>query len=311
MFYCRNCGAGINGEAYYCSKCGQKLETPARYHNITGFKKKRPLKSFFLRGTFLLVVLIVLIVGINSIWSVYKNLGLDINEQETNALVYENKVDLTETHVLSSNETLNTSVTDEQYKEPGGNDHYPLQIDVPADWEKFQDVNYTFYLPAVWEGGSRDELDEVLKSLKSIGPEVEVIIQEIEMYKDFILFWGYDTETTGPGQFFTNVTIASEVAFVSLQDYMKLGYEETKGVYDSHGIKIDIIEQDIVSLGHNQDVGRTVLEQVFFGEHVITVQYIFKYDNTFYILTFTTIPEEYDYYKGNFDLAAGTFSAGH
>lgn len=178
-------------------------------------------------------------------------------------------------------------------------------VEIPAGWKLFDSNEFELYLPEQWEGGTEEELQGVIAALREEG-QTELASQ-VEAARSYLLFWGYDSETTS-SEALTNINIGSESAsFTTLNQYMDLGYDQMEEQYEQMGYSFSILEQDVVSLGSNKEVGRTVVSEEVMGFEVRVVQYVIKSGSVFWIITFTTSPEEFNQYIQTFDKAVEVF----
>jgi len=179
-------------------------------------------------------------------------------------------------------------------------------IEVPTGWKQFSSADFELYLPEQWEGGSEEELQNIIDILRQEG-QIELASQ-VEAGIPYMLFWGYDSDTAVLSDTLTNVNIGSESAsFTSLEKYMEIGYDQMADTYAQMGYVFTILEQDITSIGYHKEVGRTLVSEEAAGFEVRMAQYIVKSGNDFWIITFTTSPEEFNQYIANFDKAVETF----
>ena len=178
-------------------------------------------------------------------------------------------------------------------------------VEIPVGWELFDSDEFELYLPEQWEGGTEDELQDVIEIFKEEG-QTELASQ-VEAGKGYITFWGYDSETISSDAL-TNVNIASQSASsISLNQYMEIVYDQMADQYEQMGYSFNILEQDVVSLGSYKEVGRTLVSEEVMGFEVRVVQYVVKSGSVFWIITFITSPEEFDQYIQTFDTVVGTF----
>jgi hypothetical protein len=178
-------------------------------------------------------------------------------------------------------------------------------VEIPAGWELFDSDEFELYLPEQWEGGTEEGLRDVIAVLKEKGQTA--LASQVEASISYLSFWGYDSETI-ESEALTNVNIASESAsFTTLDRYMELGYDQMSEQYEEMGYTFSILEQDVVSLGSYKEVGKTIVSEEVMNFKVRMVQYVIKSDSVFWIITFTTSPEEFDQYIQIFDKAVETF----
>jgi hypothetical protein len=178
-------------------------------------------------------------------------------------------------------------------------------VEIPAGWELFDADEFELYLPEQWEGGTEEEIRDVIAVLKEQGQTA--LASQVEAGIPYLLFWGYDSETIDSDAL-TNVNIASESAsFTTLDQYMDLGYDQMADQYEQMGYSFAVLEQDVVPLGSYKEVGRTLVSEEVMNFEVRMVQYIVKSGSVFWIITFTTSPEEFNQYIQVFDKAVETF----
>jgi hypothetical protein len=124
-------------------------------------------------------------------------------------------------------------------------------------------------LPEQWEGGTEEQLQDVITVLREKGQTA--LADQVEANIPYLSFWGYDSETISSGAL-TNVNIAIQSAsYMSLDQYMKLGYEQMAAQYEQMGYSFAILEQDVVSLGSHKEVGKTSVSEEAMGFEVRVV----------------------------------------
>jgi len=166
--------------------------------------------------------------------------------------------------------------------------------------------DFELSLPEKWEGGTKEELDSVIEKLEEV--DQTQLADIVEANKFFLVFFGYDTEMAALGGDVNVFTITGESkVFLSLEDYMDLSYENVVEKYEEAGYIFNIVEQEIVMLGDNEEVGRIVFEQTIEDNETKVAQYIIKQESDFWILTFTVNMEQFDDNIQDFDKAIETF----
>jgi len=166
--------------------------------------------------------------------------------------------------------------------------------------------DFDLSLPESWEGGTKEELDSVVDDLEDMG--LDELAANIEANKVYLLFFGYDSVAASEGSSISNLTITGEtVPFLSLEKYMDMTYTDIAEKYEEAEYAFEIVEQDVVSLGNYDEVGRTVAEQEVGGKELKLVQYIIKNGQDFWVLTFTAAKDEFDKKIEIFDETFGTF----
>jgi hypothetical protein len=181
-----------------------------------------------------------------------------------------------------------------------------VAVQIPEGWNQFKGDGFELYLPENWEGGSKEEFDSLIEKLKQI--DLEQLASLVESNRSYMLFWAYDTEITSLADFRTNINIVSESApSYSLNEYMDFAYENAADTFEQMGYEFNIIDQKVVSLGNNNEVGRTIVEQTIAGFESKLAQYAIKHDSDFWVLTLTTGVEEFDQNIQTFDKIVETF----
>jgi hypothetical protein len=88
---------------------------------------------------------------------------------------------------------------------------------------------------------------------------------------------------------------------------MDIAYKNIADMYEQLGYEFNIIDQKVVSLGNNNEVGRTIVKQTIAGIESKAAQYTIKNDSDFWGLTLTTGVEEFDQNIQTFDKIVETF----
>jgi len=171
---------------------------------------------------------------------------------------------------------------------------------------EFNVGDFEISLPENWEGSKKEELDTVINNLNEAGKSQ--LADAVEGMRDYLVFFGYDTEMIAEKDDVNIFTITGESKVVlSLEEYMDITYKSAAEQYEKAGYTFDIIEQEIVTLGDNEEVGRTIFEQTVESKEVKVAQYIIKDGSDCWILTFSTDLEQFDENLQDFDEAIETF----
>ena len=171
---------------------------------------------------------------------------------------------------------------------------------------EFNVGDFEISLPENWEGAKKEELDSVIENLNKAG--LSKLADVVDANRDYLVFFGYDTEMIAEKDDVNIFTITGESrVLLSLEEYMDLTYESAAEQYEKAGYTFDIIEQEIVALGDNEEVGRTIFEQTVESNETKVAQYIIKNGSDFWILTFSTDLEQFDENLQDFDAAIETF----
>lgn len=171
---------------------------------------------------------------------------------------------------------------------------------------EFNVGDFEISLPEKWEGSKKEELDTVIDNLNESGQSQ--LADAVEGMKDYLVFFGYDAEMIAQKEDVDIFTITGESRVVlSLEEYMDLTYESAAEQYEKAEYRFDIVEQEIVEIGDNEEVGRTIFEQTVESKEVKVAQYIIKDRSDCWILTFSTDLEQFDENLQDFDAAVETF----
>ncbi len=171
---------------------------------------------------------------------------------------------------------------------------------------EFNVGDFEISLPEKWEGSKKEELDTVIDNLNESGQSQ--LANAVEGIKDYLVFFGYDAEMIAQKEDVDIFTITGESRVVlSLEEYMDLTYESAAEQYEKAEYRFDIVEQEIVEIGDNEEVGRTIFEQTVESKEVKVAQYIIKDGSDFWILTFSTDLEQFDENLQDFDATIETF----
>jgi len=171
---------------------------------------------------------------------------------------------------------------------------------------EFNVGDFEISLPEKWEGSKKEELDTVIDNLNESGQSQ--LADAVEGIKDYLVFFGYDAEMIAQKEDVDIFTITGESRVVlSLEEYMDLTYESAAEQYEKAEYRFDIVEQEIVEIGDNEEVGRTIFEQTVESKEVKVAQYIIKDGSDFWILTFSTDLEQFDENLQDFDATIETF----
>ena len=174
------------------------------------------------------------------------------------------------------------------------------EVPVEAGWNTFESGGVQISLPDKYEGGSADEMDDIVQNMKSMGPEYEAMAEMAAANPDLFLLWAYDTEIS-TGGFMTNVIVLAEPipSGVTLESYV----DAASNLLPS---EINIVEQDIVSLDEYK-AARLVMETTMMGSTIKQVAYSIKGDSTMYSLTFSTDSSEFSKRLPDFEKSANSF----
>ncbi|HEY4662739.1 MAG TPA: hypothetical protein VIH07_03570 [Candidatus Humimicrobiaceae bacterium] len=171
---------------------------------------------------------------------------------------------------------------------------------------EFNGGDFEITLPENWEGAKKEELDSVIENLNKAG--LSKLADVVDANRDYLVFFGYDAEVIEENGNVNIFTITGESKVVlSLQEYMDISYESVAEQYEKAKYTFNIVEQEIVALGDNEEVGRTIFEQTVESNETKVAQYIIKNGSDFWILTFSTDLEQFDENLQDFDAAIETF----
>ena len=166
--------------------------------------------------------------------------------------------------------------------------------------------DFELSLPENWEGGTKEELDSIIEKLEEA--DLTQLADTVKKNKFYLVYFGYDAEMVAQKEDVDIFTITGESRVVlSLEEYMDLAYESAAEQYEKAEYRFDIVEQEIVEIGDNKEVGRTIFEQTVESKEVKVAQYIIKDGSDYWILTFSTDLEQFDENLQDFDAAVETF----
>ncbi len=166
--------------------------------------------------------------------------------------------------------------------------------------------DFELSLPENWEGGTKEELDSIIEKLEEA--DLTQLADTVKKNKFYLVYFGYDAEMVAQKEDVDIFTITGESRVVlSLEEYMDLAYESAAEQYEKAEYRFDIVEQEIVEIGDNEEVGRTIFEQTVESKEVKVAQYIIKDGSDYWILTFSTDLERFDENLQDFDAAVETF----
>jgi hypothetical protein len=171
---------------------------------------------------------------------------------------------------------------------------------------EFFGSEFELSLPEGWDGGTKDEIEDVAEELEDLGQKD--LAAKVKENKKLLLFFGYDSEGASQGGNLSNLTITGEsAAFLSLDEYVKLAYEDLAKKYEKSGYELNILEQEIVSLGKHEEVSRTLFKQEVEGVSTGVAQYIIRHEGDFWVMTFTSGLEKFDENIKLFDKSVESF----
>ncbi|MDD5622756.1 MAG: hypothetical protein PHQ09_06335 [Actinomycetota bacterium] len=171
---------------------------------------------------------------------------------------------------------------------------------------EFIGEDFELTLPENWEGGTKEELDSVIEKLEDA--DLTELADTVEENKFYLVYFGYDAEMVAQGSNKSIFTIVGESKIVSsLEEYMDISYESLKEQYEKAGYPFDIVEQEVVALGDNKEVGRTIFKYIVEDYETKVAQYIIKNGSDVWILTFSSDMEQFDEQIQDFDKTIETF----
>ncbi|MDQ7024329.1 MAG: hypothetical protein Q9P01_05465 [Anaerolineae bacterium] len=167
---------------------------------------------------------------------------------------------------------------------------------------RYETATIEIYLPADYIAidPAGDEMAAAITMLESLGDDYQPFIAQIQQNPDLMLLFAVRDQVS-PDGFVENMNILAtdlpvQVPLQSLMLLLVQGYPET----------FTVLEQDIVEM-NGQDIIRIVTD-IDFGLFISRgAQYVFLKDNTIYIVTIGTSPDEFEERLAVFESIAATF----
>ncbi len=173
-------------------------------------------------------------------------------------------------------------------------------VPVEAGWKTFEGGGVQISLPDNYEGGSVDEMDDIVQKMESMAPEYSAIAEAMAASPDLFTLWAYDPEISSGG-FMTNVIVLKEPipSGITLESYIQAASNLLPP-------EMRIVEQEIVSLD-KYEAARWIMETTMMGTTVKQVAYAIKDDKTMYTVTFSTGSNEFNKRLPDFEKSIESF----
>jgi hypothetical protein len=167
-------------------------------------------------------------------------------------------------------------------------------------WERFEGGGAELWLPASYVGGDESQLDAIIETLRSLGPEFEQMAQMLEQSPSAFALWAFDSKVGDTG-FLTNVNVVTErvPSDVTLETYLELFTRQLPGQFR-------VVAQGIVPLD-TYEAARYLLEFTLQGVQGEQVMYLIKSGNTMWAVTYSTGAGEFDRRLPIFEQSIRTF----
>ena len=174
------------------------------------------------------------------------------------------------------------------------------EVPVEAGWNTFEGGGVQISLPDNYEGGSAEEMDEIVKKMESLGPEYSAMADMMAANPDLFLLWAYDP-VISTGGLVSNVIVLEEpvLSGITLESYV----EAASNLLPP---EMRVVEQDIVSLD-KYEAARWVLDTTMMGATIKQVVYAIKGDSTMYTVTFSTSSNEFNKRLPDFEKSIESF----
>jgi len=174
------------------------------------------------------------------------------------------------------------------------------EVPVEAGWKTFEGEGVQISLPDNYEGGSADEVEEIVKKMKSLGSEYEAMAEMMNANPDMFVLWVYDPEIS-TGGLVSNVIVLEEPipSGISLESYVE-------AASDMLPPEMQVVEQGIVSLD-KYEAARLVMDTTMMGATIKQVVYAIKDGSTMYTITFSTSLSEFNERLPDFEKSVNTF----
>lgn len=175
-------------------------------------------------------------------------------------------------------------------------------VEIPPSYKKIEGDGMEIWLPDSFEGGNLEEdLDFIVEKLDQLGPEYSQISEMISRNPSMFALWAFDWEIVDTS-FLTNVNVTREKvpSGMNINAYMDLLSEQLPPGFN-------ITNRETVTIG-DQSVGRIFVDFSVTGIEGKEIIYIYKVDNTIWIVTFATSVDEFDERLPDFETSAQTFA---
>jgi cyclophilin family peptidyl-prolyl cis-trans isomerase len=169
-------------------------------------------------------------------------------------------------------------------------------------WAMFEGNQLVMWLPESYTGGNLEEdLDLIVESIRSAGPDFESVAQMIEQNPTTFQFYAFDSEI-GPSGFMTNVNVVAEQvpAAMTVETYLDAATGQFPEAFQ-------IVEQEIVSTERYEEVGRLVIESSINEVDMKQIQYAIKEGSMMYVVTHSTAASEFEERLPTFEQSIDTF----
>lgn len=173
-------------------------------------------------------------------------------------------------------------------------------IAVDAGWKMHEGGGVKLSLPDNYEVGSGDEMDSMVKSMKSLGSDYEAMAEMVAANPEMFRMWAYDPEVGNDG-FMTNVTVVAEPipSGITLESYIRAATSMLPE-------EMRIVEQDVMPVGE-YEAARWVMETTMMGSTIKQLSYAMKGDKEMYIVTFTTSLNDFNKLLPDFEKSIESF----
>ena len=176
----------------------------------------------------------------------------------------------------------------------------PTRTPIPG-WTKFEASGVEIWLPESFTGGDiENDLEVIVASIKSLGPEYEQMANVIETNPSLFVIWAFDSDigTTG---YLTNVNVGHVpgLSAISLEMYIKMVEQQLPSAFS-------VVDSSIVQLGQ-YEAARMVIEFEISGIIAKELMYVIKDNNTFWAITYATHSDEFEERLPLFEKSANTF----
>ncbi len=176
----------------------------------------------------------------------------------------------------------------------------PTVFSIPG-WQKFTGGEAELWLPQSFQGGDlSQDLETIVGQLKSLGPEFEQLVKQLESNPEAYVLWLFDSGL-GPSGFMTNVAVAhQEVLSVVTVDNIIDAFETQLPQ------AFQVADRQKMQLGQ-REAARIVIDTVINGVSGSELMYVIKDKNVIWFITYATGADEFEARLPVFEQSAATF----
>jgi hypothetical protein len=175
-----------------------------------------------------------------------------------------------------------------------------VTVTTTEDWKTFEGGGVSIALPDNYEGGATEEINELMDSMKSLGPEYEQMAEIIQQNPELFVLWAFDPEI-GASEFATNVNVIAEVIpeGMDLESYLNAATSmmpEDSTIIDSETVQLE-----------NYEAGRIDVETDVMGQTARQIAYVIIEKGKAYVVSYSTDKQDFGDREREFEESIETF----